>query len=816
MASGRLAGGMKGAALALTAAFALALPASAQTAKPASHAAIPAPAGSSAPAAPAPSPKPAAPTSAPPATGALDVGGDQQILTRLQNQLPSITKDDQLAAMGRRAAAIEAAADGVLAARDAELAKAYAALRRYPFDRKRRLTKAQQQQKAALEAEASGLLPQVAQVQALASEASRTFSLIAERRRESFTARVFAQTSSPLSPDFWTSLADSAGSDLGRLEALIAVTVSTAWSAAEPKGLGGLAVGAIIALTLIVVVRRWLILLGWRACQRLALGGAGRTLAIVWTTAVDVGGVALAAGALRLGLQWGGLLAPGASLLAQACVSAAVWAAAVNALGRALATDEHPDRRLLKVDDAQARRLRLALWVVALITAAGLVVQRLNFIAGASLAATIASDCAVSLAYAVGMGLLLLCLARGDEAVREGDGESAAVAEPARAPGQTLIALLLAGAMLVTIGAVLLGYSTLASLISGQVFWLALTSAVAFLALRLIDDVCGAAFREHSRPARALSAIFGLRISTVVQLGLLLSAALQLAILLIAVGLSLTPFGQSGELLMAHIRALGGAIQIGKATISPLAIAAGLGAFAFGMSLVHLARGWVVRRYLPATHWDAGVRNSVATGVGYVGAAVALTCALAVTGLGFKQIALVASALSVGIGFGLQQVVQNFVAGIILLIERPVKVGDWISVSGVEGDVQRIRVRATEIRTFDRSTVIVPNSNLITTNVQNRNLGDPRARIQLKLTIAKPADVHKARDEILKLLAAQSEVLREPEPAVYIDGLATAAGGGVELCVSFYLLDPRQATRVKSELYFGIVDAFAAAGIAFL
>ena len=119
------------------------------------------------------------------------------------------------------------------------------------------------------------------------------------------------------------------------------------------------------------------------------------------------------------------------------------------------------------------------------------------------------------------------------------------------------------------------------------------------------------------------------------------------------------------------------------------------------------------------------MRNSVTTGVGYLGVCVAVLCALAASGLGFNQIALVASALSVGIGFGLQQVVQNFVSGVILLVERPVKVGDWVSVGGVEGDIRRIRVRATEIETSDRTTVIVPNSDLITKSVQNKTLGEP-------------------------------------------------------------------------------------------
>ena len=156
------------------------------------------------------------------------------------------------------------------------------------------------------------------------------------------------------------------------------------------------------------------------------------------------------------------------------------------------------------------------------------------------------------------------------------------------------------------------------------------------------------------------------------------------------------------------------------------------------MGAARAVQRWTERRYLPVTDWDSGVRNSVTTGVGYVGVGVAVVCALAATGVGFNQIALVASALSVGIGFGLQTVVQNFVSGVILLVERPVKVGDRVSVGGVEGDIRRIRVRATEIETADHATVIVPNSDLITKAVENRTLGQSRALVQLDLSIAQP------------------------------------------------------------------------------
>ena len=724
------------------------------------------------------------------------------MLEQLQNQLPTATNDHLLASMGQRAAAIQAAVDSRIAGLEARRAAVATALHNRPFDRPRRLTKAQSAAKAQLVAEQATLQTQLSQAQPVAALANQTYSRVAERRRQSFTDRVLEQTSSPLSPDFWNSLAGSAGADLGRLRAMAGLDLAAAWNAPEPRGLAGLGLGALAAFLFLVPIRLWLGRLARRLCRR--FGETARTPAIAWTVAIDVATAAVGAGALRLGVKWGGLLAPGADLLARAAVGALVWMAAVLALGRALAADPDPGRRLLRISDGQALRTAFALVVVAVVTGAGHFLQRLNFAVGASVAATIASNCASSLAYAASALLVLVSFSP--------QGAERAPDQP-RAPARTLLSLLIAAAAVAAIAAVLLGYSTLAALISGQVFWLSLLAATTYLVLRLLDDLCSLFTTERSRAARMLANLLGLKVSTVIQVGLLVCAGVQLVIVLAALTLALTPFGQGGELLVRNIRALGGSIHIGKATVSPLAIAAGLATLGVGISLAHMARAWLVRRYLPATDWDAGVRNSVSTGVAYVGVAVALVCALAVTGLGFAQIALIASALSVGIGFGLQQIVQNFVAGVILLIERPVKVGDWVSVSGVEGDVLDIRVRATEIRTFDCSTVIVPNSSLITSNVQNKSVGDRRTRLQLLVNVAKPADAQKARETMLALAKASPDVLPSPEPEVFIESLA--AGGAAQLSLWIYLVDPRQARRVRSEVYFAMLDAFEKDGIAF-
>ena len=780
-------------------------PAAAQATAPAKPAATtPGPATAATPVSgpnPSQKPGPASPPSAKP--GPLDVPAADQTLAKLEFLLPRTTKDAPLAGMSQQAAAIEASARAASASAQAQYAADAIALRRIPT--RRRPTEVEERRRAALLADQSAASSKAALFAGLANHAAQDYGQIAERRREGFRGRVLRRTDSPVSPAFWISLGDAIGGDIHRLVGALRGMEGTAELAPEPRGIAGLATGLVAALVLAWPARRFLDSLGWKYARRLGLRGAAKTLAVVWRILVDVAAPTLAAQVIRLGAQWGGLLGPPADQLCAAAVGSVTWAAAVIALGRGLVTAREPDRRLLAIADSEAARASISLWVVALITAIGFFLQRLSFVVGASVEATIALDCATSVAYAAAAFLVLASFGRPDDAPKGGE-------PAARAPAWTLISIILAVAIVGTLGSVLLGYATLAALISGQIFWLSLIAAVTYLALRLVDDVLGALFGEHGRLAQSMRQLFGLSASTVLQVGLLISAALQVLIILAAVLMALTPFGESGQLFMSHIRLLGSEVKVGKATISPVGLAGGLVTLLIGVGLSHLARRWVVRRYLPVTTWDAGVRNSVATGVAYVGVAIALFCALAVTGVGVAQIALVASALSVGVGFGLQQIVQNFVAGVILLIERPVKVGDWICVGGVEGDVQALKVRATDIRGLDGSTVIVPNSSLITTNVVNRTLGTRQTRIQLQVTVTKPCDIRRARDAIVQLASCRTEVLKSPAPQVFVEALT--AGGGATLDAWVYVADPRSAVRVRSEMYLALVDAFEKAGIA--
>ena len=252
-------------------------------------------------------------------------------------------------------------------------------------------------------------------------------------------------------------------------------------------------------------------------------------------------------------------------------------------------------------------------------------------------------------------------------------------------------------------------------------------------------------------------------------------------------------------------------IHIGTTSISPGTILGGILIVAVGLGITRGVRGWLVQRYLPATAMDIGVQTSLVSGVTYLGAIVAIVVASIFLGVSLDRIALFASALSIGIGFGLQSIISNFVSGLILLVERPVKVGDWIAIGDLEGDVRKVNVRATEIEMKDQSRLIVPNLDLITKTVRNVTHAGALGRIKIVLRVNDDADPEAVRALIAGHLTGHAKVLPEPAPSVY---LTDASNGGLEFTAFAYVASARDVYGARSDLLFALVPALRVAGFA--
>jgi small-conductance mechanosensitive channel len=274
--------------------------------------------------------------------------------------------------------------------------------------------------------------------------------------------------------------------------------------------------------------------------------------------------------------------------------------------------------------------------------------------------------------------------------------------------------------------------------------------------------------------------------------------------------LLLVVYGLSPTLLNLIInRAISG-IQVGQVTLSLSEIVLALVVLVAGLFVVGRAKRWLSDQILPKSRFDIGLQNSVAAGFGYVGGIIVITLAVVTLGIDLSNIAIIAGALSVGVGFGLKTIVENFVAGILILIERPIKVGDWIVVGGTEGTVKRISVRSTEVETFDNASVIFPNSELIANSVVNWTLRDRIIRIVIPMRVVPGTNTKLVRDLLLDCARQQRRVCAEPAPTVLFKRFVDI---GLEFELRCFVIDTAYVNQVTSDLNFAIDAAFHAHGV---
>ena len=263
------------------------------------------------------------------------------------------------------------------------------------------------------------------------------------------------------------------------------------------------------------------------------------------------------------------------------------------------------------------------------------------------------------------------------------------------------------------------------------------------------------------------------------------------------------------DLLSAGEQAFIG-IQVGGINFSLRAILLAVLMFVIVLGLMRFFQRMLSTRVLPNTKLDQGLQHSVSAIFGYAGICLAVLMAISAAGMDLSNLAIIAGAISVGIGFGMQSIVNNFVSGLILLVERPIKVGDWIVVGADQGFVKDIRVRATEIETFDRSSIVIPNSELISNRVLNWTLKERSGRGIIKIGVSYGSDVEKVREILLEMADKRREILSYPAPQVVFMDFGHSS---LDFELRYFLRDIGDVLAVASSIRFELVQRFRDEGV---
>lgn len=473
----------------------------------------------------------------------------------------------------------------------------------------------------------------------------------------------------------------------------------------------------------------------------------------------------------------------------------------VARFSNAIFAPREPHWRLVRLSNRGAQSIGACLLAMAIVNALDYFFSSISEAMGSPLVLTVVR----SLIAALIIGLILIAASFGRPMLaRSGDPDAPGRHWPR---GMAIILRLLGFGLIVT---ALTGYVGLARFVATQLIITGAIVVTTYIGLLLGKAISRQESFGDTFIGRFLRTRFNMGPVAIDQVGLAVGFAIYGVALLTGIPLTLLLWGfhiQDLELIAYRLLT---EVRLGGISISLLGIFTGILLFAGGYLVTRWIQRWLDSNVMARSHVDIGVRNSVKTGIGYLGIALASIIGVSAAGIDLSNLALVASALSVGIGFGLQNIVSNFVSGLILLVERPFKVGDHVVSGAAEGIVTRISVRATEIETFRKQSIIVPNSELINAAVGNWTHRNKIGRSEIPVFVSYDADPQKVMDILLELVNEAPFVLRNPEPHVEFLRFGTYS---LDFELRFMLADMGEGLKVRNNLRIAILKRFKEEGI---
>ncbi len=643
------------------------------------------------------------------------------------------------------------------------------------------------------------------QLELVAVEAEQQAGRASSIQRDQFFQRIFESSRSVLNPYLWT----DAGTGLTVFVQRMSVLLSNWWKEIRQTA-------STISLVMVPVVLGLLIgvfLMSYRVLQlriqiRSQEPGFPDNLDRLWRVIRAVLGTTLfAIIAALIGnsfLKGAGLLTPRLGLIVDGLADIVFGTLIYGMLAYRVAAPTQPNWRLLNLDDRAARRFALLATVCAGMSSAS------------DAFGTLADGIYLPVTYSIGMSALASCVMlaltvlillnfRGQTGLAE------------KSPSQVLYfgwveVFLMPVWLLVFFAALclLFGFIALANFIVFKLFNTALVVTFLFLIHHTVDELVRRSFDPSSDFGKLHRRLSGLGERGIERAGLLFRTAVDVVLILIGLPILFLLW----TVTWIDFRALANkaffGFEVGSVTISPSSILLVALVLFSGIAFTKIFVRWLNGRILAETRIDKGVQDSIRKGATYAGYIFAAGFALTAAGLEFSNLAIVAGALGVGIGFGLQSIVNNFVSGLILLAERPIRVGDWVSIPAGEGIIKKINVRATEIETFDGCAIIVPNSNLITESVKNWTHSDTLGRFNVVVGVSYDSDVEKVRELLFQITKAHPKVLTYPEPQVTLARFGTYS---LDFDIKATVADIFDGVFVASDVRFAILKAFQEKGI---
>ncbi len=592
------------------------------------------------------------------------------------------------------------------------------------------------------------LTTQIEQTRAIAVGAQNLSAQISGLRRDALKTQIALNTGSILSEKFWTPLLDPSDKDAGRFSDF-GSQVSDAWSQAwDEEWRFGTGFYLLLALGIGLFGRRALDMpINWILPRWLPQGRFRRSFLACFTTLSTM--LTLGISMQLLCYIFTRLPDTSAQVLefAEQLVELTYFSAIIAGLGIALLSNRHPSWRLPGIADPLAKTLASFPILLATFIFIFGIIEQLNALVGASIDATLFGNGLSALLVAINCLVAPIRVNRMRRKMRA-DG----VQTEARSTLAGIIHLIISLTAFVILMALLIGYIPLARFVTFELLWIGLVVSCLYLLIHFVVDLCESAFSPTTHSGKILKSTLSVNDRHLSLASTLLSAVGKTALLLMAaVALLNGTFGTTTPLeLLNKIVDIWGGKGLEGMNIIPAHAVNALLCLAIGWYMLRSTRRWLDNDFLPKTMMDRGLRASLVTLFTNVGYVLIIMLTLSMLGIEWNKLAWIVSALSVGIGFGLQEIVKNFISGLILLTERPVKVGDLVSISGVEGDIRRINVRATEIQLGDKSTVIVPNSQLISQNVRNATMGNAQGVATITLTFPLDIDPEQVRNLLLE------------------------------------------------------------------